>query len=160
MRRWLGWIAIGWLLLVCALALVAYGATSSAQTLDQRTQAIASQLRCPVCQGETIADSQADIAVAIRVLIRRELRAGESPNQITSFLLSRYPNIALTPASSGIGSVAWVAPPLLLLGGAGLLVTLIVDWRGRGNRTVGSARGVYLERVRREIADGEGQNGD
>lgn len=152
MRRWLGWIAIGWLLLICTLALAAYGGTSSAQSLDQRTEEIASQLRCPVCQGETIAESQADIAVSIRALIRRDARAGQSSDRITAFLLSRYPNISLEPSTSGIGSIAWLAPPLLLLGGSGLLLTLVADWRGRAKRTPAAAGATYLERVRDEIA--------
>ncbi|MGH2443008.1 MAG: cytochrome c-type biogenesis protein [Chloroflexota bacterium] len=154
MRRRLGWIAIAWLVLVCAVALLAYGNASAQTSLDQRTQQLAGQLKCPVCQGESVADSQSDISKAIRGLIRKDLASGESPATITSFLLARYPNISLAPSTSGIGSIAWIAPPLLLLGGLGLLATLVIDWRTRGG-SAPSTNALYLERVRAELADVE-----
>lgn len=152
MRRWLGWIAIGWLLAVCALALLAYGNPSRPASLDDRTLALAAQLRCPVCQGESVADSQADIARGIRALIRHDLAAGQSPNTIRAYLLARYPTISLAPSTGGIGSVAWLAPPLLLLGSIGLLLTLVTDWRTGGRNRPVPARSIYLERVRAELA--------
>lgn len=151
----LGWIAIGLLLFVCAIALLAYGGTMRAATLDERVHALASQLRCPVCQGETVADSNAEISVAIRALIRKDLSAGESPDQIKTYLLGRYPTISLAPSTSGIGQIAWLAPPLLIAGGIGLLLTLVTDWRRRGRRVGGRTSAAYLARVRAEIAAAE-----
>src|SRR6202011_3736308 len=106
---------------------------------------------CPVCQGETIADSNADISVAIRRLIRKELAAGQSPDQIKGYLMARYPTISLAPSTSGVGSVAWLAPPLLVIGGIGLLLTLVTDWRNRGRGATDTARAIYLARVRAEV---------
>lgn len=152
MRRYLGWAAIAWLLAVCIVALAAYGGRAVPTSLDARTAAVASQLRCLVCEGESVADSPSDFAVGVRGLIRRDLRAGESPAHIDAFLVSRYGNrILMAPSPSGIGAVAWLAPPLLVLAGLGLLLTLILDWRGRG-RTPVVARESYLERVRAELA--------
>lgn len=155
LRRWLGWIAIGLLLTIAAIALFAYGDQRRPVSLDARTQALAAQLRCPVCQGESIADSQSDIAQGIRRLIRRDLAAGQSEGQITSYLQSRYAGISLAPSTSGIGSIAWIAPPLLLLAGLALLLTLVADWRGRGRRQSRPTEAIYLERVRRELAADE-----
>lgn len=160
MRQWLGWLLIAWILLVCTLALIAYGDPAGAPTLDQRAEAIASQLRCPVCQGESIAESQADIAVAIRGLIRTDLRAGESPDRITAFLLSRYPNISLSPSTTGAGSIAWLAPPLLLLGGVVLVGALVVDWLRTGRNFPGAPRAAYVARVRTELAAEEAARAD
>lgn len=152
MRRWLGWIAIAWLLAVCALALVAYGSPAAAVTLDDRTRAVAVQLRCPVCQGESVADSPSGIAESMRSLIRQRLQSGQSPEAIKAYLVSRYGNwILLAPPSSGIGSLAWLAPPLLLLGGFALLATLVADWRSRGRTRETGGRSAYLERVRSEL---------
>jgi cytochrome c-type biogenesis protein CcmH len=151
MRPGLGWIAIGLLLGICALALIAYGNPTSAQTLDQRTLAIAQQLRCPICQGVTVADSPSDISKAIRADIRRRLSQGESASAIKTYLLTRYPNISLAPSTSGIGSIAWVTPPLLLLAGVCLLAILVTDWRTRGRRRA-SAGDSYVKRVRAEVA--------
>jgi cytochrome c-type biogenesis protein CcmH len=142
------------MLFVGAIALVAYGGAPRAATLDERVHALAAQLRCPVCAGETIADSNADISVAIRRLIRRDLAAGESPDQIKAYLLSRYPDISLAPSTSGLGQVAWLAPPLLVIGGIALLLTLLTDWRRRGRGAEG-ANPAYLARVQAEVAAGE-----
>ncbi len=161
MRRWLGWLAIAWLLIVCAVALLAYGGTTAHASLYDRTQSLAAQLRCPVCEGQSVADSQSDIARGIRGLIQRDLARGESEGQIKAFLLARYSNISLAPSTSGIGTVAWLAPPLLVLGGLGLVLTLVVDWRTRGRRAgsrppnVTPTSAIYVERVRAELAADE-----
>lgn len=155
MRRWLGWVAIAWLLALCGLALVAYGDRTSPASLNDRTRAVAQQLRCLVCQGESVADSPSGFAQGIRALIHRRLAAGQTPDQIDAYLVSRYGDrILMAPPQQGIGSIAWLAPPLLVLGGLGLLATLILDWRHRG-RSVPTAREEYLERVRAELAAGE-----
>ena len=148
----LGWISIGLLLFVCAVALVAYGGTSRAATLDERVHGLAAELRCPVCQGETVADSNAAISVVIRHLIRKDLAAGKSPDQIKAYLLTRYPSISLAPATSGIGQIAWLAPPLLAIGGVALLLTLVTDWRRRGRAPPAGTSAAYLARVRAEVA--------
>lgn len=152
MRRWLGWIAILWLLLVCVLALLAYGRPSATPSLEERTQTIAAQLRCPVCQGESVADSQAPVAQDIRHTIGVDLAHGQSPAQIRHGLDASYAGLSLAPPASGIGSLAWLAPPLLLLGGVALLLTMVADWRGRGRGPARVVRGDYLERVRAELA--------
>jgi cytochrome c-type biogenesis protein CcmH len=156
MRHHLGWIAIGWLLAVCAVALVAYGNPAAAQSLDERTRAVAQQLRCPVCQGESVADSSAGISQAMRAIIRRRLSESESPNEITTYFVSKYGTwILLAPPSSGIGSLAWVAPPLLALGGLALFAALIADWRRRARAPEPVARGEYLARARAEAYRGK-----
>jgi cytochrome c-type biogenesis protein CcmH len=154
MRRRLGWVAIGWLLLLCALALVVYGRPTAGASLRERTLAIAGQLRCPVCQGESVADSESGIAQGMRDIIRRRLQQGQSSAQIETYFVSRYgEKVLLSPPSSGVGGIAWLAPPLLVLGGAGLLVTLVVDWRGRTRVPASPVNERYLARVRRELHD-------
>jgi cytochrome c-type biogenesis protein CcmH len=154
MRRCLGWLAIGWLLALCAVALVAYGRPTTIPSLDQRTLSVASGLQCLVCQGESVAESPSGFAQSVRVLIRKQLAAGRSPDQVRSYLVSKYTDaILLEPPASGLGDLAWLAPPLLVLGGLGLLATLVYDWRrkavGSGGKT---SRAEYLERVRHELA--------
>jgi cytochrome c-type biogenesis protein CcmH len=153
MSRWLGWVAIGWMLALCVVILIAYGHPASHPTLGDRTRSLAAQLRCPICHGESVADSPSDIARSIQVLIRQRLARGQSPEAIKRYLVSRYGStILLAPPTSGVGGIAWLAPPLLLLGGLGLLLTLIGDWLYRGRRPVAD-RPEYLERVRAELAD-------
>jgi cytochrome c-type biogenesis protein CcmH len=154
MRRYLGWLAIGWLLALCAVALVAYGRPTSTPSLDQRTLSVASGLQCLVCQGGSVAESPSGFAQSVRVLIRKQLAAGRSPSQVRSYLVSKYTDaILLEPPASGLGDLAWLAPPLLILGGLGLLSTLVYDWRRKGVGSQGKSRHAeYLERVRHELA--------
>lgn len=153
MRRGLGWIAIALMLACCALALAVYGNSSGAGSIDERTLAVARDLRCPVCQGESVADSQSGISQGMRAIIRRKLQAGESTAAIRQYFVARYGNkILLAPPAAGIGGVAWLAPPLLLLGGIGLLAILIVDWRARSRLPLAAPDERYLERVRVELS--------
>jgi len=155
MRRNLGWIAIVWLLLIVGVALVAYGQPTQHPSLAQQARAVGSQLRCPICQGESVADSPSTLAGAMRVEIRRQLKQGRTPAQIKAFFVARYGNwILLSPPAAGIGDLAWLAPPLLLLGGLGFVATLVLGWRRTG---VGAAQAAspYLERVRAELAESE-----
>jgi cytochrome c-type biogenesis protein CcmH len=153
MRRWLGWIAIGWLVLLCALALVAYGNPAPRTSLADRTMAVARDLRCLVCQGESVADSPSGFSQGIRGVIRQRLKAGESPAQIERFLTSKYGDkILLAPPAGGIGDVAWLAPPVLVVAGALLLLMLVYDWRQHGRVAPSAVRDDYLERVRAELA--------
>ena len=118
MRRWLGWIAIGWMLVLSVAVVAVYGSATSHPTLESRTRELAAQFRCPICHGESVADSQAGIARSIRSLIRHRLAEGVSSESIKQYLVSRYgTTIVLSPPLSGVGSLAWVAPPLLLLAG-------------------------------------------
>lgn len=152
----MGWAAIAWLLVLATVGLWAYGGVNAHPSLYERTQGVAAQLRCPVCQGESVADSQSDIARSIRQYIQRELARGESSSTIIAFLLSRYPTISLAPSNSGVGRFAWLAPPFLVLGGIALLLTLVVDWR-RKAREDPVARLDYLQRIRAEVAASETQ---
>jgi cytochrome c-type biogenesis protein CcmH len=154
--RWLGWIAIGWLLLVCALGLVAYGRPSNNPSLHQRTMSIAADLKCLVCQGESVADSPSGFAQGIRGEIAARLRQRQSADQIKSFLVSRYGDrILLAPPDNGIGRIAWLGPPVLVGAGIVLLVLLVIDWRRRGQTPIPASRDDYLERVRAELAAGK-----
>jgi cytochrome c-type biogenesis protein CcmH/NrfF len=94
----------------------------------------------------------------MRAIIRRDLARGEPPAQIKASFVKSYGDwILLAPPASGVGSLAWLAPPLLLLGGAGLLLTLLIDWRHRARAPSGQSRAAYLERVRAELAAERGE---
>lgn len=153
MKRWLGWISIAWLIALTSFALFAYGQPASRPSLDDRARIIAQGLRCPVCQGESVADSPSAISQAIRQEIRQRLKQGETPAQVRAYFVSRYGSwILLAPPQSGVADLAWIAPPLLLFGGAGLLITLLFAWRTEGRRPSRTGDDPYLERVRAELA--------
>jgi len=142
------------LLALCAVALAAYGNDTPRTSLADRTRAVASQLRCLVCRGESVADSPSQFSLIVRRRIRDALSAGETPDRIKSDLVRSYGNrILLAPPVSGVGSVAWLGPPLLVAAGTALLCFLVFDWRTSARpRTVG--RSEYIERIRAELAQG------
>jgi cytochrome c-type biogenesis protein CcmH len=90
----------------------------------------------------------------MRAQIRKDLARGESEAAIQRYFVARYGDwILLAPPASGVGGVAWLAPPLLLLGGVGLLLTLVADWKRRGRARAEAEDSPYLDRVRRELAE-------
>ena len=79
---------------------------------------LTNEVRCLVCQNQTIADSTAPLAVDLRREIRRMLEAGQSEEQIKTFLLERYGDFVLyRPRMTAGNFLLWAAPVLLLLGG-------------------------------------------
>jgi cytochrome c-type biogenesis protein CcmH len=89
--------------------------------LEARANALMQELRCLVCQGQSIHDSDAEMAGDMRHLVRTRLKAGESPEEVRSWLVERYGSwVSYQPSLSGATLALWLAPLLLLLAG-GLL---------------------------------------
>jgi cytochrome c-type biogenesis protein CcmH len=94
--------------------------------LEARARSLSAQLRCMVCQNQSIDDSDAPLAHDIRVLIRERLAAGESDKAVKAFLVSRYGDfILLRPPLKMSTWLLWAGPPLILLFGAAFLSTAI-----------------------------------
>src|SRR5712692_7996889 len=90
--------------------------------IDQRMQALTQQLRCLVCQNETLADSRADLAEDLRKEIREQMKAGKSDQEIIAFLTQRYGDFVLyKPPVKPTTYLLWFFPFVLLLGGIALL---------------------------------------
>lgn len=126
-RAWgIGLRASGWLSVILVLAMAIIAGQAAAQDLDARAQAIAAQLRCPVCQNESVADSPAELAAQMRALIREKLAAGETEEQIVAYFVSKYGDwILLEPPRRGVLWIVWVAPALALLGGTAVVVSYL-----------------------------------
>lgn len=89
---------------------------------EARARSLMEELRCLVCQGQSIADSDAEIAGDMRDLVRRRIAAGEDPAEIRAWLIDRYGNwISYRPPSQPIGWPLWLAPMVLLAAGAVLV---------------------------------------
>jgi cytochrome c-type biogenesis protein CcmH len=102
--------------------------------LEARARAISKQLRCMVCQNESIDESQAPLARDLRVLVRQRITAGDSDAQIVNFLVSRYGEfILLKPPLSWNTLALWGAPPALLV--LGILMIFVVERRRAGARS-------------------------
>jgi cytochrome c-type biogenesis protein CcmH len=89
---------------------------------EAKAQALMAELRCLVCQGQSIADSDAELAGDMRDLVRRRIAAGERPAAIRSWLIQRYGTwISYKPTAEPTAWPLWLAPIVLLFAG-GLLI--------------------------------------
>ncbi len=112
--------------LLIAAWVLALTVTASAQEVDLRARLIASKLRCPVCQNESVADSQSELSAQMRTVIRDKLAAGETEDQIVGYFVSRYGEwILLEPPRQGVLWFVWLAPVVALLGGAALVIAYL-----------------------------------
>jgi cytochrome c-type biogenesis protein CcmH len=94
--------------------------------LQARYEKIIDEVRCLKCQNQTIKDSNAFLAADLRREIRRMLEEGLADDEIFDFLVDRYGEFALyRPRASGKTLVLWIAPALLLLGGAFMLLNIV-----------------------------------
>jgi cytochrome c-type biogenesis protein CcmH len=90
---------------------------------EARARHIFAQVRCLVCQNESIDDSQADLARDLRQIVRAEVRAGQSDDQIKRFLVDRYGEFVLLRPTFSLGNAAlWLGPLLVVVMGVALLV--------------------------------------
>ncbi len=107
-----------------------YANTQLADPAQERAaKALMESIRCLVCQGQSIADSDADMAGDMRALIRQRIGAGEKPEAVRSWLVERYGNwVTYDPPMRGAGSILWIAPVAFLV--LGLLLA-----RGRFRRS-------------------------
>jgi cytochrome c-type biogenesis protein CcmH len=122
------------LLLICLIVSVALA--KDAQPLDddpaveQRLTNLAQELRCLVCQNETLADSRADLAEDLRGEIREQIKAGKSDKEIIAFLTQRYGDFILyRPRVTYTTYLLWFGPFVLLLGGLYVLFHYIKQRR-------------------------------
>ena len=126
MRRW----AFLPLLLLLLAPVAAYAVEPSERladpALEARARAISKELRCLVCQNESIDDSSAGLAHDLRVLLRERIAKGDTDRQAIQYIVNRYGDfVLLKPPVEPATYVLWFGPPaVLLLGGAGVALYL------------------------------------
>lgn len=110
-------------------------------TLDQRVQNVGTQLKCLVCQGESVADSPSALAQQMRLVIREKLQKGESEQAIIQDFQHSYGDqIIWSPLWQGFSLLAWLVPILFWLSGLGLIFWLAREWRTTYNSQKGQIR--------------------
>jgi cytochrome c-type biogenesis protein CcmH len=127
MRAWFPWVCC-LLLLLAALPVLAVqpGERLADPALEARARSISGELRCLVCQNESIDESDADLAHDIRILVRQRLTAGDTDGQAIQAIVNRYGAfVLLKPPVEPATYVLWYGPPALVLFGlAGTLLWL------------------------------------
>jgi cytochrome c-type biogenesis protein CcmH len=102
---------------------------SGVSRLDDSVRAVASMLRCPVCQGESIQESPSELAKEMRQVVREQLAAGKSSDEVKAYFVSKYGEwILLEPKPRGMNLAVYLMPLLLLIGGAVGIVIAVQRW--------------------------------
>jgi cytochrome c-type biogenesis protein CcmH len=92
-------------------------------TLEARARSISAELRCMICQNQSIDESDAELARDLRVLVRQRLLAGDSDAQVIDYVVSRYGEfVLLRPRVNWRNALLWGTPVLLLLAGGGYIL--------------------------------------
>ncbi|APG62923.1 hypothetical protein LPB140_09120 [Sphingorhabdus lutea] len=95
--------------------------------LEAKAMEVMHQLRCIQCQGQSVSDSDAPIAGAMRAEVRSQIAQGKSKQEINDWMIGRYGRyVTFTPPSKGVGMFIWILPILLLLGGFFLTQRLFI----------------------------------
>ena len=151
----LPWLLLGLLMMVGVAHAKLAVPESDDPVLEARVLAIAEELRCLVCQNETIAASRADLAVDLRKQIRIKLKAGQSKTQIVDFMVERYGDFVLyRPPFKATTLLLWLGPFLLLALALGLMAANI-----RRRRRATQAEGwtaAQAQRARVLLDEGDG----
>ena len=140
-------------------------------TTDQRVYQLSQQLMCPVCDGQTLDQSQAQLSLDMQAVIERKIEDGESNAEIRDYFVARYGEVVLaSPDAGGFNIIAWVMPVIIFLGGALLVGNAFMNMRRKRRGDAGRDEDVdaveptieptradefmdeYLERADREIA--------
>ena len=119
--------------------------------LEARARAISAELRCMVCQNQSIDDSNAELAKDLRLLVRERLTDGDTNEQVMNYIVSRYGEfVLLKPRFETKTILLWGAPLLLVVAGG---LSLIVFARKRAGRPTGSKLTAEEQARLRELVD-------
>ncbi len=124
--------------------------------LETRAREISQNLRCLVCQNQSIDDSNADLARDLRVIVRQRLVAGDSNEEVLQYIVDRYGDyVLLTPPVRGSTYALWFGPVVILLVAGG---ALLIAARRRRNRPAADALTVDEQARLSELLDGKREN--
>lgn len=150
-------LLLSWGLLVAVvLTALVVGAASDTgpRTSQDRVYAVADTIKCPKCVGQTVAESDIEIARQIRAEIARQIDEGRSDDEIRADLAASYgEEYLLTPRSTGVAGLVWVLPVVAIVAALGGLAFVLWRWRSRAprsatdddRRVVAAARGQVTE---------------
>ena len=130
--------ALALLVAIGAVWAVASAHAAQPRSLDQRTYDVASQLQCPVCNGESVADASSQVAQEMRAVVRQKLAAGESEQEVLDYFRQHYTDAILeTPPKRGFTTLIWVAPWAMFLAALILFYSVGREWRRASAKPVG-----------------------
>jgi cytochrome c-type biogenesis protein CcmH len=126
-RRWAPWLALAVLVAGATVVLVARSQPSG--SVEARAGRLERELACPVCTGESLAESNAPEARAMREDMRERMRAGQSDDEIVAAYARLYgERVKLRPDDGGVALLAWGLPVVALVAGGAALAAALVRW--------------------------------
>ena len=138
---------------------------SIADNIDDQVRKISYLLMCPVCQGQTVAESNSELATQMRAIIKQKLEKGESKEEIIAYFVNRYGETILgAPPPKGANWLIWILPALaIVFGGAGIAIFLHKSKSEKGkektkeilNEPPIQAESKYLEKLDEELKEFE-----
>jgi cytochrome c-type biogenesis protein CcmH/NrfF len=103
--------------------------TSADTALAALTRSVAAQLRCPVCQGLSLADSPSELALEMKDVVREQLAAGRTPDEVKAYFVAKYGEwILLEPPRRGVNLLAYALPAIAVVGGLGVVWLALRRW--------------------------------
>lgn len=159
---------IAGLLAIIALSVSFIGCAGPerAQSLDEKAQDIYESLMCPLCPGQTIAQSQSELSAQMRAIVRERLEQGETKEQILRFFVERYgEQVLAAPPPKGFNLIAWLGPFIGLAAGIVVIWFLVRKWARRGKKSppapvTPTPHGPHDERYRRQLEEDLKEFGD
>ncbi|MGH7807011.1 MAG: cytochrome c-type biogenesis protein [Thermodesulfobacteriota bacterium] len=149
------------LMLIISICL---SSSSIADTIDEQVREISYLLMCPVCQGQTVEESNSPLANDMRAIIRKKLQQGESKEEIIAYFVDRYGETILgAPPAKGTNWVLWLLPAFALLaGGLGIGLFIYRSKREKSDKfekepkeALTHVNTEYIDKINKELKDFE-----
>ncbi len=143
-------------LVVVLIALLFVGRAKTSNSISARTDRIAGSFKCPTCQGQSVAQSKASTSRSIYAEIERRVTVGETDEQVRTYLVSRFgEEQLLRPETTGVSSIAWIAPVVVVFAAAAALARTFLRTRGRAANGDTAVSAEDRDRVARALAEQE-----
>ncbi len=141
------WLALAVVVVIAIVTVIARSSPSHSPAA--RAARLENELACPVCTGESVADSNAPESRAIRIDVVRRIKAGQTDAEIRDAYVAEYDeHILLTPSNGGLGVIAWGVPVIALVIGAGGIVLALRRWSRTPRLTATDADEDLVDRER------------
>ena len=150
-RRSIGWVTV-FTGVVVALSIATLGHRHRPSNAE-RSLDLAEQFACPVCQGQSVAQSDSAAAKAIRTEIDRRIDQGQTNDQITDFLIASYnDSISLKPQASGVVGLVWITPVVAFVTAVAGLIVVFRRWHLAEVAEASDADRLLVDRARSKLA--------
>ncbi len=143
-----------WAAVLLTFSLLTASLVAAQPDLEEQARQIAAELRCPVCQNLSAADSPSELAQQMRAIILQQLKDGKSRDEIKAYFVSKYGEwVLLAPPAKGFGLLVWVLPYVVAVAGILLVLLVVRRWVGkRARREPAAVDPSLIARIKREAA--------